>query len=159
MGKIQVEIRTSFGKLVLEGSTFKEVMDALGSIPENFVRDLETVVSNKILSSKDKVLNNIMKFTNIGPVLILKDSKSITHYEAVGLILYFSENRSNRPSQISRLLECSGVTNIQVSSRLNEMAKRGLVYKPTSERSEWVLSPKGERWIEVEVLPKLRGLS
>jgi len=39
---------------------------------------------------------------------------------------------------------------------LNEMAKRGLVFRPTLEKPEWTLSPKGEFWIEEEVIPKLR---
>ncbi|MBS7639623.1 MAG: hypothetical protein QW600_00695 [Candidatus Bathyarchaeia archaeon] len=159
LGKIQVEIRASFGKLVFEGSTAEEVLDTLASLPEDFLRKLETVVSDKISSNKDRTLDNIVKLTEIGPVLILRDSRALTHYEAVGLILYFSENKGNRPSQIRQLLEYSGMVNIQVSSRLNEMAKRGLVYKPTSGRPEWVLSPKGERWIRDEVLPKLRGSS
>lgn len=158
VGRIQVEIRTSFGRLIVEGSSAKEVLEALETLPENFIGELETVVSGKIASAKDRTLNGIVKPTEIGPVLILKNSKVLTHYEAVGLILYFSEKRSNKPSQISRLLECSGI-NVQVSSRLNEMAKRGLVYKPTPESSEWTLSPKGERWIEEEVLPKLKGIS
>ncbi|MEM2564910.1 MAG: hypothetical protein QXQ42_04385 [Candidatus Bathyarchaeia archaeon] len=158
LGRIQVEIRTSFGRLIVEGSSAREVLEALETLPENFIDELETVVSGKIASARDRTFNGIVKPTDIGPVLILKDSRALTHYEAVGLILYFSEKRSNKPSQISRLLECSGI-NVQVSSRLNEMAKRGLVYKPTPDSSEWTLSPKGERWIEEEVLPKLRNIS
>ena len=156
LGKIQAEIKTSFGKIIVEGLTASDLLDTLKSLPENFVNEIEAVVSEMVMPDKDNIeYNDIVKFTDVGPVLILKDTKRITHYEAVGLILYFSENRSSRPSQIRRLLEYSGLR-VQVSSRLNEMAKRGLVFRPTLEKPEWTLSPKGEFWIEEEVIPKLR---
>mgnify|MGYP005624841057 CR=1 FL=1 len=156
MGRIQAEIKTSFGKIIIEGLTAGDLLDTLKSLPENFVSEIEAVISEMVMPNKsDTEFNDIVKFTETGPVLILKDTKLITHYEAVGLILYFSENRSSRPSQIRRLLEYSGLR-VQVSSRLNEMAKRGLVFKPTLEKPEWTLSPKGEFWIEEKVIPKLK---
>ncbi len=154
MGRIQAEIKTSFGKVVIEGSTADDLLNTLKSLPENFVSELETVVSGMVVASKGGKFSDLVKITDDGPVLILKDVDQITHYEAVGLILYFSENRSNKPSQIRRLLEYSGLKP-QVSSRLNEMAKRGLVFKPTLRKPKWTLSPRGERWIEKDVLPKL----
>lgn len=39
------------------------------------------------------------------------------------------------------------------------MTKRGLVFKPDPVRPEWQLTSKGEKWIEEEVLAKLRGAS
>ncbi len=156
LGRIQAEIKTSFGKIIIEGLTASDLLDTLKSLPENFVSEIEAVISEIVIPGKGNVeFNDIVKITDVGPVLIIKDTKIITHYEAVGLILYFSENKSGRPSQIRRLLEYSGLR-VQVSSRLNEMAKRGLVFRPTLERPEWTLSPKGELWIEEEVIPKLR---
>ncbi|MEM1582217.1 MAG: hypothetical protein QXK89_06885 [Candidatus Bathyarchaeia archaeon] len=155
MGKIQAEIRTSFGRVIVEGSTASELLEILEALPENFLSEVETVISKKVTPNKSGEFNGLVKFTEIGPVLILRDSKVITQYEAVGLILYFSENKSSRPSEIRRLLEYSGI-NAQVSSRLNEMARRGLVFKSTPDSSEWMLSPRGEHWVEEEVLPKLK---
>jgi len=157
LGKIQAEIRTSFGKIIVEGATASDLLETLRSLPKDFINELENVISEATTFSKNKEFNDLVKFTENGPILILKDPGIITHYEAVGLILYFSENRSNRPSQIRYLLEYSGIKT-HVSSRLNEMAKRGLVFKLTVDEAKWTLSPRGERWIEEEVLPKLKRL-
>jgi len=155
LGKIQAEIKTSFGKIIIEGSTASDILETLKSLPENFISDLESAISKATTLNRNKEFNSLVKFTENGPVLILKDPKIITQYEAIGLILYFSKNRSGRPSQIRQLLEYSGIKTY-VSSRLNEMAKRGLVFKSASDGSEWVLSPRGERWVEEEILPKLK---
>ena len=44
-----------------------------------------------------------------------------------------------------------------VPARLNEMTKRGIVFKPDPARPEFKLTTQGERWVEEEVLTKLRG--
>ncbi|MEM2325807.1 MAG: hypothetical protein QXG94_02275 [Candidatus Bathyarchaeia archaeon] len=153
--KIQAEIKTSFGKIVVEGSTINEVVTAINSFPENLIVELERIVLRMLSQSTNKEYEGIVKVTEEGPILVLKDASGITQYEAIALTLYFSKNRCSKPSTIRRLLEYSGIK-LQVSSRLNEMAKRGLVFKPIPGRAEWALSPKGERWVEEEVLPKLK---
>ncbi len=158
MGRIQAEIKTSFGKIVIEGSSADELLNTLKSLPENFINEVEEMVSKIIIQGSEREFDEIVRFTEEGPILVLKDTKVITHYEAIGLILYFSKDKSSRPSQIRRLLKYSGI-NSQVSSRLNEMAKRGLVFKPNVGKPYWMLSPKGDQWIEDEVLPKLRSQS
>lgn len=156
MGKIQVEIKTSFGKIIVEGSSVGDLINTLETLPENFTSDLEESVSKITKYDKEKEFNEIVRETENGPVLILKDKGTVTHCEAIGLILYFSRNRSNRSSQIRRLLEYSGMK-IQVSSRLNEMVKRGFIFKLNMGSPDWTLSPKGEQWIKEEVLPRLRN--
>jgi len=74
----------------------------------------------------------------------------------VGLILYASEERKNTSAQITRLLESSGIRSM-VPARLNEMTKRGQVFKPDPNRPEFKLTVQGERWIEDDVLARLRG--
>jgi hypothetical protein len=44
-----------------------------------------------------------------------------------------------------------------VPARLNEMTKRGQVFKPDPNRPEFKLTMQGERWIEDDVLARLRG--
>jgi hypothetical protein len=44
-----------------------------------------------------------------------------------------------------------------VPARLNEMTKRGLVFKPDPGRPEFKLTLQGEKWVEEEVLPRLKG--
>lgn len=155
LGKVQAEINTSFGKIVIEGSTAEELIEIMRTLPENFVNEIERMVSAMLSQNRSRNFDDIVKITEDGPILVLDDIKAITQYEAIALILYFSESKCNKPSNIRSLLERSGV-NLQVSSRINEMAKRGLVFKPFPGKPEWALSPKGERWVEEEVLPKLR---
>lgn len=156
MGKIQIEIKTSFGKIIVEGSSVGDLMEALETFPENLVSSLEKTISKIAGHEGKKKFNEIVRQTENGPILTLKNKGALTHCEAIGLILYFSKSRSNRSSQIRRLLEYSGMKT-QVSSRLNEMVKRGLVFKLNVGSPDWTLSPEGEQWIEEEVLPKLRG--
>ena len=59
-------------------------------------------------------------------------------------------------SQISRLLELSGIKSM-VPARLNELTKRGLVFKPDPARTDFKLTIQGEKWIEDEVISKIRG--
>ncbi|MEM2272747.1 MAG: hypothetical protein QXX56_00850 [Candidatus Bathyarchaeia archaeon] len=161
MGRIQAEINTPFGKVVIEGSTPKDLLEVVENLPKNFFSNLESLISEKITACSktghEKSNNNLVKYADEGPVLVLKNSNSITHYEAIGLLLYFSRDKYCRPSQIRRLLEYSGIS-AQVSSRLNEMLRKGLVFKPSPKEPEWALTPKGERWIEEEVLPRIRKM-
>ncbi|MEM1508052.1 MAG: hypothetical protein QXU02_04585 [Candidatus Bathyarchaeia archaeon] len=155
MGKIQAEIKTSFGKIVIEGSTADELVEIVKSLPENFINEIERMISSTFSRSSSGDFDDIVRITEDGPILVMKDIKAITQYEAIALILYFSENKRNKPSNIRCLLERSGM-NLQVSSRINEMARRGLVFKPVPGKPEWALSPKGERWVVEEVLFKLK---
>jgi hypothetical protein len=82
--------------------------------------------------------------------------EKLTHYEAVGLVLYASEDKMNTAAQITRLLESSGIKSM-VPARLNEMTKRGQVFKPDPSKPDFKLTIQGEKWIEEEVLSKLRG--
>jgi hypothetical protein len=43
-----------------------------------------------------------------------------------------------------------------VPARLNEMTKRGLVFKPDPAKPDWKLTTQGEKWVE-EILTKLRS--
>jgi hypothetical protein len=44
-----------------------------------------------------------------------------------------------------------------VPARLNEMTKRGQVFKPDPNKPEFKLTIQGEKWVEEEVLSRLRG--
>jgi hypothetical protein len=95
-----------------------------------------------------------VEFTTEGPVVVTREN--LTHYEAIGLVLYASDERKNTASQIQKLLESSGIK-CMVPARLNEMTKRGQVFKPDPAKPEFKLTIQGERWVEDEVLSRLRG--
>ncbi len=72
------------------------------------------------------------------------------------MILYASEERKNTAAQVQKLLRISGIKSM-VPARLNEMTKRGQVFKPDPSKPEFKLTIQGEKWVEDEVFHKLRG--
>lgn len=153
MKGMQAKIKTPFGEVIIHGDTPQEILDMLQSIPENFVGRLSDFVSNKLVLSGAQ-LKGIVESTTEGPVIVTREN--LTHYEAVGLVLYGSNERKNTASQVQRLLENSGIKSM-VPARLNEMTKRGQVFKPDPSKPEFKLTIQGEKWVEEEVLSKLRG--
>jgi len=153
MKKIEARIKTSFGEIVIEGESPQEILSILGAIPENFVEELSDFVSNRLMPSGAQ-LKGIVELTTEGPVIVARGK--LTHYEAVGLVLYASEDKKSTAAQITRLLESSGIKSM-VPARLNEMTKRGQVFKPDPGKPEYKLTIQGEKWIEDEVLAKPRG--
>ena len=153
MKHIEARIKTPFGEVVIEGENPQEILDMLGVIPENFVEKLSDFVSDKLTPSGAQ-LKGIVEPTTEGPVIVTREN--LTHYEAVGLVLYASQERKNTAAQITKLLESSGIKSM-VPARLNEMTKRGQVFKPDPNKPEFKLTIQGEKWVEEEVLKKLRG--
>jgi len=152
VGKVKAHIKTPFGEIVLEGESMHEVIEMLDSAPSDFMEKLNNLVSSKLVPPSRVKLQGIIEFTTEGPVITTR--QKLTHYEAIGLLLFASENKTNTAAQLSKLLESSGIK-CMVPARLNEMTKRGIVFKPNPSRPEFRLTVQGERWIEEEVLPKL----
>ncbi|MCJ7614705.1 hypothetical protein MUO71_08105, partial [Candidatus Bathyarchaeota archaeon] len=96
----------------------------------------------------------VIELTTEGPIITTREK--LTHYEAIALILFASDQNSSTATQLKRLLASSGIRSM-VPARLNEMTKRGIVFKPDPSRPEFKLTAQGERWVEEEVLAKLRG--
>jgi len=153
MKRIEARIKTTFGEVVIEGENPQEILDILSEIPENFVETLSDFVSSRLTQSGAQ-LKGIIEPTTEGPVIVTREN--LTHYEAVGLVLYASDERKNTAAQIQKLLESSGIKSM-VPARLNEMTKRGQVFKPDPNKTEFKLTMQGEKWIEEEVISKLRG--
>jgi predicted transcriptional regulator len=151
--RIEARIKTPFGEVVIEGETPKEILSILETMPENFVEKLSDFVSNRLMPSGAH-LKGIVELTTEGPVIVTREK--LTHYEAVGLVLYASEDKTKTAAQITRLLESSGIKSM-VPARLNEMTKRGQVFKPDPNKPDFKLTIQGEKWIEDDVLSKLRG--
>ena len=153
MKQIEARIKTSFGEVIIKGDTPQEILNILETMPADFVEHLSDFVSNR-LSPSGAQLKGIVEATTEGPVIVTREK--LTHYEAVGLILYASEDKKNTAAQVEKLLESSGIKSM-VPARLNEMTKRGQVFKPDPNRPEFKLTIQGEKWIEDDVVAKLRG--
>ena len=153
MVKVEVRIKTPFGEIVVEGENPQEVLGILETFPENFMEKVTSLVSSRLVPSTAQ-LKGIVEFTTEGPVIVTREN--LTHYEAIGLVLYTSEDKRNTAAQIQRLLDSSGIK-CMVPARLNEMTKRGQVFKPDLSKPEFKLTVQGERWVEDNVLARLRG--
>lgn len=153
MKKVEARIKTPFGEIVVEGENPQEVLSILETFPENFMEEISNIVQSRLAPSGAQ-LKGIVESTTEGPVIITRES--LTHYEAIGLTLYASEEKKNTAGKMTRLLESSGIK-CMVPARLNEMTKRGQIFKPDPNRPEFKLTTQGERWVEDEILAKLRG--
>jgi hypothetical protein len=153
MKKVEVRIKTPFGEIVVEGESPQEVLSMLEAFPEDFIEKVSNAVSSRLVPSGAQ-LKGIVESTTEGPVIITREK--LTHYEAIGLTLYASEEKKNTAAQVTKLLESSGIKSM-VPARLNEMTKRGQVFKPDPNRPEFKLTMQGERWVEDDILAKLRG--
>jgi len=154
MGKVKARIKAPFGEIVVEGETAQEILEMLETFPEDFMEKTADLVSMRLAPTAAIQLKGVVEFTTEGPVIMTRER--LTHYEAIGLTLYASEGKRNTSAQVTRLLESSGIKSM-VPARLNEMTKRGQVFKPDPSRPEFKLTVQGERWIEDEVLARLRG--
>jgi hypothetical protein len=153
MKQIKAKVKTPFGEVIIEGDTPQDILNMLELVPENFVEKLGDFVSSRLIPSGAQ-LKGIVEPTTEGPVIVSREK--LTHYEDVGLILYASEDRKNTAAQVQKLLESSGIKSM-VPARLNEMTKRGQVFKPDPSKPEFKLTIQGEKWVEEEVLTKIRG--
>lgn len=154
MGKIKAKIKTPFGEIIIEGENPEEILKILENFPEDFMEKTSDLVSTKLTPTTAIQLKGMVEITTEGPVLVT--GEKLTHYEAIGLLLYASEGKKNTSAKIKKLLESSGIRSM-VPARLNEMTKRGQVFKPNPTRPEFKLTVQGERWVEGEVLARLRG--
>jgi hypothetical protein len=153
MNKVEVRIKTPFGEITVEGENPQEVLRMLESFPDGFTEKVSDLVSSRLMPSGVQ-LRGIVESTTEGPVIVAHEN--LTHYEAIGLTLLASDEKKGTAAQIQKLLESSGIK-CMVPARLNEMTKRGQVFKPDPNRPEFKLTIQGEKWVEDGVLAKLRG--
>jgi len=150
--RIEARVKTPFGEIVIEGDTPQEILNMLDLIPENFVEKMSDFIFNRLTLSGVQ-LKGIIELTTEGPIIVTREN--LTHYEAAGLILYASDEHKNTVTQVQKLLESSSIKSM-VPARLNEMTKRGQVFKPDPNKPEFKLTLQGEKWVETEVLTRLR---
>jgi len=153
MKKVTARIKAPFGEIVVEGENPQEILEVLETFPEDFMKKVADLVSSRLVPSAVQ-LKGIVEITTEGPVIVTREK--LTHYEAIGLVLYVSEEKKSTAAKITGLLKSSGIKSM-VPARLNEMTKRGRVFKPDPNRPEFKLTVQGERWVEEEVLARLRG--
>jgi len=156
MAKVRVRVKAPFGEIVVEGESAQEILKTLKTMSPQFVNEISGIISSKLTPSPKTQLNGIIEPTTEGPIITTREK--LTHYEAIALILFASDQKTSTATQIKRLLASSGIRSM-VPARLNEMTKRGIVFKPDPAKPDFKLTTQGERWVEEEVLAKLRGVA
>ena len=153
MPKLQLNIETDYGTLTVSGDTQEEILEALSLLTDNFLDEISDKLSVLDLKQTEDRLRNIVRIEQNGPVIVTR--AEISHYEAIGLVLYSMKNQEATSKKIRERLEASG-KDVIVAARLNEMRKRGHVFKPSGKGSEYRLTSKGTAWVDDEVVEKIR---
>jgi len=153
MGKITVRVKTPFGEVVIEDDSAQEVLKTLKTMPPQFVNEISSLISANLTPSLKTLLEGIIEITTEGPIITTREK--LTHYEAIGLVMFASDNHTSTANQIKQLLASSGIKSM-VPARLNEMTKRGIVFKPDPASPDFKLTTKGENWIKEKILPKIK---
>jgi hypothetical protein len=153
MTRITLAIKTPFGEIRVNGDTHGEVLDALKGLDQSFIAEVNERVSDLLATQAQDNLKGVVEVGRDGPVIVTK--KKLSHYEAIGLILYSVKDHQASSREITRRLTASG-KKVTVPARLHEMRKRGHIFKPVDRAPYYKLSMKGVKWIEEEVIPPLK---
>ena len=153
MPKLQLNIETDYGTLTVSGDTQEEILEALSLLTDKFLDEISDKLSVLDLKQTEDRFRNIVRIGQNGPVIVTR--AEISHYEAIGLVLYSMKNQEATSKKIRERLEASG-KDVIVAARLNEMRKRGHVFKPSGKGSEYRLTSKGMAWVDDEVVEKIR---
>lgn len=153
MTKVKIGIKTTFGEIEVCGETSSEVLIALEELDSGFLADVNKVVSSLLATQARDDLKDIVEVGRDGPVIVTK--KKLSHYEAIGLILYGTKDNQSSSRELKMRLAASG-KKVTVPARLHEMRRRGHIFKPVEKAPYYKLSTKGVKWIEEEVIPHLK---
>ena len=107
MGKIRVRVKAPFGEVVIEGESAQEILETLKTMPPQFVNEVGNLISTNLTPSLKTQLDGIIELTTEGPILTTREK--LTHYEAIALILFASENHTSTATQLKKLLASSGI--------------------------------------------------
>lgn len=153
MPKLCINIETNYGTLTVQGDSQEEILEALDLLTDDFIEQVNEKVALLELKDIESELDGIVRVTTDGPVIVTR--AELSHYEIIGLILYSMKHHEATSKQIRDRIEASD-KEVIVPARLNEMKKRGHVFRPSGKGSEYRLTAKGLEWMEEEVLEKLR---
>ena len=152
MPRLKVTIKTSYGAMEVSGESPEEVQEGLVWLTHELVSQINERASEVAASEAEDSLNGIIRVDREGPTIVSREE--LSHYEAIGLILYAMKNFEATSKQMRERLVSSG-KKVTVAARLHEMRTRGHVFKPEKKGSMYKLTSKGVKWIEEDVLRRL----
>jgi hypothetical protein len=153
MPKLKINVKTEFCNIEISGGSPKELIEGLSWLDSDFLSEINGRMKEIESFQAEDAFVNIVRVGNNGPIIVTH--KEISHYEAIGLILYSMNKKGAKTREIRKLLVESG-KDVTVSARLHEMGKRGHVFQPLGKGKEYRLTGLGINWIEEEILPKIR---
>jgi hypothetical protein len=150
--RLRVTIETGYGAIEVSGESPEEVLEGLGWLTSEYVSRINEVASEATADVGDS-LKGIVRIDDEGPTIVSRED--LSHYEAIGLVLYAMEGHEATSKEINERLVSSG-KKVAVAARLHEMREHGQVFKPDSKESLHKLTAKGVKWIEEDLLRRLR---
>ena len=153
MPRITLTVKTQFGDVQVSGENPTELLTALDWLTQEYIAQLNDKVSSIVSKQSLDHLKGIVQMRQDGPILICKEE--ISHYEAIGLLLYAVKGYQATNKELRNMLNESG-RRVVVPARLHEMVKKGILFRPEGRGSIYKLTAKGVNWVEREVLPPIR---
>jgi len=153
--RLRVTIKTGYGAMEVSGESPEEVLEGLGWLTHELISQINEKANEATAYEAEDSLKGIIRVDREGPTIISREA--LSHYEAIGLILYAMKNFEATSKQIRERLVSSG-KKVTVAARLHEMRTRGHVFKPEKKGSMYKLTSKGVKWIEDDVLARLSSL-
>lgn len=153
MPKITLTVKTQFGDIQVTGETPEELLSGLDWLTKDYVAQINEKVSGLVSKQALDHLKDIVEMRRDGPILVCKEQ--ISHYEAIGLLLYAIKGYQSTGKELKSILNESG-RKVVVPARLHEMVKKGLLFRPDGRGGIYKLTAKGVNWVEKEVLPPIR---
>ena len=153
--RLRVTIKTGYGAMEVSGESPEEVLEGLGWLTHELISQINERASETAAFEAEDSLKGIIRVDREGPTIVSREE--LSHYEAIGLILYAMKNFEAASKQIRERLVSSG-KKVTVAARLHEMRTRGHVFKPEKKGSMYKLTSKGVKWIEDDVLARLSSL-
>ena len=149
MPRLRVTIETGYGAIEVSGESPEEVLEGLGWLTSEYLSRVNEIASEATADDGNS-LRGIIRIDDEGPTIVSRED--LSHYEAIGLVLYAMENREATSKELRERLASSG-KKVALAARLHEMRRRGQVFKPDSRHK---LTANGVKWIEEDVLRRLR---
>lgn len=153
--RLRVTIKTGYGAMEVSGESPEEVLEGLGWLTHELISQINEKANEATAYEAEDSLKGIIRIDLEGPTIVSREE--LSHYEAIGLILYAMKNFEATSKQIRERLVSSG-KKVTVAARLHEMRTRGHVFKPEKKGSMYKLTSKGVKWIEDDVLARLSSL-
>ena len=150
--RLRVTIETGYGAIEVSGESPEEVLEGLGWLTPEYVSRINTIAVEATVDVGDS-LKGIVRIDDEGPTIVSRED--LSHYEAIGLVLYAMEDHEASSKELRERLASSG-KKVTLAARLHEMRSRGQVFKPDSRESLHKLTATGVKWIEEDVLRRLR---